>query len=62
MPELTDLAHLDLTHLQEGFDFIRKGIVGDYLNYFTADQYQAMSTKLKELQRYGIHLYDQYCT
>ena len=30
----------------EGFRFIRKGIVGDYKNYFTKDQFERVKEKL----------------
>ena len=44
----------------EGFDFIRKGVVGDYLNYFTEKQMERVCGKLKEISKSGVSCFDEY--
>ena len=44
----------------EGFDFIRKGVVGDYLNYFTEKQMERVCGKLREISKSGVSCFDEY--
>ncbi|KAL5248305.1 hypothetical protein ACHWQZ_G017478 [Mnemiopsis leidyi] len=44
----------------DGFDFIRKGVVGDYLNYFTEEQMERVRAKLREISNAGVSCFDEY--
>lgn len=44
----------------DGFDFIRKGVVGDYLNYFTEEQMERVRAKLREISSAGVSCFDEY--
>ena len=55
-------ANFEWTKLlcNEGFDFIRKGLVGDYLNYFNEKQINTMKEKLKEISSDGVNCFNDY--
>ena len=44
----------------EGFDFIRRGVVGDYINYFSEEQIREMRGKLEEMSKLGVKVFDEF--
>jgi hypothetical protein len=44
----------------KGFDFIRKGVVGDYLNYFTEEQMERLRERLRGISSGGVTCFDEF--